>query len=68
MRVFKFFEKAYDEIGKLAIGYLEGVYFYTGGFPKAIYGFIRVGKVPDESYTSFYELLIQDAEKFGLSP
>ena len=67
-RVFKFFEKAYDEIGKLAIGYLEGVYFYTGGFPEAIYSFIRIGKVPDKSYTSFYELLIQDAEKFGLSP
>ncbi len=67
-RVFRFFEQAYDEIGRLAIGHLEEAYFYTGGFPKAIYSYVTENRVPDENYVSFYELLIQDAGRFGLSP
>ncbi len=67
-KVFKFFEQAYDEIGSLTIGHLEEAHFYTGGFPKAIYSYIVNQQVPDENYVSFYELLVQDAERFRLSP
>ena len=66
--ILRFFEEAYDEIGNITRGYLEEIYFYTGGFPKAIYSYILNEKVPDEIYTSFYDLLIQDAERFHLSP
>jgi len=67
-RILEFFEEAYNAIGEITRGYLEGIYFFTGGFPTAIYRHIQYGKVPDENYISFYELLVQDAEKFGLSP
>ncbi len=66
--ILRFFEETYDSIGDITRGYLEEIYFYTGGFPKAIYNYILNEKVPDEIYTSFYDLLIQDAERFHLSP
>ncbi len=64
--VLKFLETVYDNIGDSVISYLEDLYFYSGGFPRAMY-YVILGKVPDEIYVSFYELLVQDAERFGLS-
>ena len=44
------------------------MYFLAGGFPRALHEYSEQGRIEDYNYVAFYNLLVSDAEKFGLEP
>ncbi len=67
-RILELFDEMKGSIGDIARSYFEKLYMYTGGFPSAIYSVLSSPErdVGDEHYTTFYELLVKDAEKFTI--
>jgi len=66
--IIKFIERLWGDIGKNALDHLEGMYMLTGGFPKPIYELRDQGKVSDDNYVGFFNLLVSDSGKFELDP
>ena len=67
-KVYRFLEDLWNNIGKLTISYLEEMYLLTGGFPRALHEYSEHGRIDDYNYDAFYNLIVSDAEKFGLEP
>lgn len=67
-KVYRFLEDLWDSIGKLAVSYFEEMYLLTGGFPRALHEYSEHGRIEDHNYVAFYNLIVSDAEKFGLEP
>lgn len=66
--VYRFLEGLWNSIGKLAVSYLEEMYLFTGGFPRVLHEYSEYGRIEDQNYVAFYNLIVSDAEKFKLEP